>query len=458
VTAPALIFLGPSLPLARARPLLDAHYLPPVRQGDLYRAVRRWRPRLVGIVDGYFHEVPAVWHREILWAMREGVHVLGAASMGALRAAELHALGMRGVGRIFQAYRDGVFAPYGDAFEDDDEVALLHGPAETGFVALSDALVDIRDALSRAAVSGVIDIATARRLVALGKATNYRERRIADIIANPAARLDAATGRHLADWAAANPMSCKGDDARLMIITMAELASIGPPPFVAPFRFEEAAVWHRFVAAEGGHEDPLCVVEAGVLTEARLDPALWHEARRAAALRQAALAMARRRAPSPPSHAGRAGRDRLRRALGLAAGEALTAWMRQNALDDAACERLLRDDAELDALADANPPSDRAVLDYLRMAGRFAELAERHGDKAARLAERLETEAALDLAPLIDWFSTERCGDTLALPTAEMLAAKLGFADVAALGQALRHEWLYCAERGRAAEPAPAEA
>jgi len=65
------------------------------------------RPRVIGIVDGYFERVPAVWHKEILWAMSRGVHVLGAASMGALRAAELHPFGMVGVGAIFEGFRDG---------------------------------------------------------------------------------------------------------------------------------------------------------------------------------------------------------------------------------------------------------------------------------------------------------------------------------------------------------------
>ena len=65
------------------------------------------RPRAVGIIDGYFQQVPSVWHKEILWAMAQGVHVFGSASMGALRAAELAPFGMRGVGLIFEAYRDG---------------------------------------------------------------------------------------------------------------------------------------------------------------------------------------------------------------------------------------------------------------------------------------------------------------------------------------------------------------
>ena len=46
--------------------------------------------------------------------------------MGALRAAELHVFGMVGVGRVFELFRDGLL-------EDDDEVAVAHGPADSGY-------------------------------------------------------------------------------------------------------------------------------------------------------------------------------------------------------------------------------------------------------------------------------------------------------------------------------------
>ena len=85
----------------------------------------RGAPRAIGLIDGVFERVLPVWHKEILWAMTQGIHVFGAASMGALRAAELHAFGMVGVGRIFADYRDGVL-------EADDEVAVLHGPGGGG--------------------------------------------------------------------------------------------------------------------------------------------------------------------------------------------------------------------------------------------------------------------------------------------------------------------------------------
>ena len=102
----AVVFLGPTLPHAAAADLLTATYLPPARQGDIYRAVRALRPVAVGLVDGRFLDTGTVWHREILWALSEGVHVFGAASMGALRAAELAPFGMRGIGQVFAAYRD----------------------------------------------------------------------------------------------------------------------------------------------------------------------------------------------------------------------------------------------------------------------------------------------------------------------------------------------------------------
>ncbi len=81
--------------------------------------------------------------------MAQGIHVFGSASMGALRAAELAAFGMEGVGAIFEAYRDG-------ALEDDDEVAVVHGPAESGYRALSVALVNIRHTLAAAEAQSVI--------------------------------------------------------------------------------------------------------------------------------------------------------------------------------------------------------------------------------------------------------------------------------------------------------------
>src|SRR5918995_6393400 len=149
-------------------PAGDIVVLPPVAQGDVYR-VAQSRPIVIGIVDGYFEGVLSVWHKELLWAMTQGIHVFGSASMGALRAAELQPFGMAGVGRIFEAYRDG-------ELEDDDEVAVIHGPPETGYIALSEAMVNIRRTLDEAAIDGLIAPATRDHLIRIAKDLFYHDR------------------------------------------------------------------------------------------------------------------------------------------------------------------------------------------------------------------------------------------------------------------------------------------
>src|ERR1700730_582813 len=113
------VFLGPSLPGSEAKEILAADYYPPARRGDVYRIVASGIKTIV-LIDGVFHSAPSIWPREILDAIAEGIQVLGASSMGALRAAELHEFGMLGYGTIFDWCRKGLIGG-------DDEVALWHG-------------------------------------------------------------------------------------------------------------------------------------------------------------------------------------------------------------------------------------------------------------------------------------------------------------------------------------------
>ena len=158
-------FLGPSLPAAEAQ---GATVLPPARQGDVWRALRL-NPRAIALIDGVFESQPSVWHHEILDALDAGVAVFGGASMGALRAAELHTRGMIGVGRIFRWYRDG-------EIEDDSEVALLHGAAEHGFRPLTVPQVNVRWAAQEAVRAGVLQKAAALALVERSARIFYQER------------------------------------------------------------------------------------------------------------------------------------------------------------------------------------------------------------------------------------------------------------------------------------------
>jgi hypothetical protein len=270
------VFVGPTLGVEEARTILDATYLPPASQGDVFRLVATHDARIVGIIDGHFQEVPSVWHKELLWAMSQGIHVLGAASMGALRAAELAAFGMVGEGRIFEAYRTGVLEPYDAPFEDDDEVAVVYAPAELGFGPLSDALVDIRCTLDLASREKVISVALRDRLAGLGKSCFYTER-------NYEALLDLAFRdgwpapelKRLRDWLPRGRISQKMEDARAMLARI-QTGDFGDRKQVT-FDFHHTTVWDR-LTVEALEQQPVFAEsgltgdEQAVIAEARLLP------------------------------------------------------------------------------------------------------------------------------------------------------------------------------------------
>ena len=150
-----VVFLGPSLPADEARRLAHCRVLPPARQGDVWRALAL-RPRAIALVDGVFEAQPSVWHHELLAALEAGVAVFGGASMGALRAAELAAHGMVGVGQhLRRGTGTGVLV-------DDSEVALLHADAEHGYRPLTVPLVNVRHVAAQARAARVLNQRQAR--------------------------------------------------------------------------------------------------------------------------------------------------------------------------------------------------------------------------------------------------------------------------------------------------------
>lgn len=173
---PVCVFLGPSLGKTEARSLLDADYYPPARRGDIYRILSTGVQTIV-LIDGVFHSTPTVWQRELLYAM-QGVNVIGASSMGALRAAELHTLGMIGRGTVFEWYRDGTI-------DGDDEVALLHGSEESDYRPLSEPLVNIRCTFQAAVADRYLAEDEAKDLVAHAKQLFYAERSYSRLLRSP---------------------------------------------------------------------------------------------------------------------------------------------------------------------------------------------------------------------------------------------------------------------------------
>jgi len=219
-----VVFVGPTVTAQEVRAVLpDADVRGPAACGDVLRVVHEGvhqGPAIIALVDGFFEHRLPVWHKELLWALSRGCPVYGASSMGALRAAELAAFGMVGVGQIFAWYRDGVL-------EDDDEVAVAHEDEATGYRVHSDAMVNVRATLARLVEAGILDPEAAKVLTATLKATPYPQRNLRQALSQIA--LPAATRAQLAAWWQQNGLvDQKHADALLLFQQIADRPA--PPP------------------------------------------------------------------------------------------------------------------------------------------------------------------------------------------------------------------------------------
>jgi hypothetical protein len=234
-----VVFAGPSLPagLRPSDPRLV--WLEPAKAGDGLRLAGRGAAA-VALIDGVFDEQPSIRHKELLVLMAEGTALFGAASMGALRAAELHAFGMIGIGRIFEAYADG-------RLTGDDEVALAHAPAELGWQPLSEPLVNIRATLQEAVHAGVIAPRSARKALEIAARSFYRERTWAGILtdAHKARAMSAEDLAALELWLASGKVDQKQIDA--LACLQAALAWEGP---AAPSPAPPHTVFTRTLASQ----------------------------------------------------------------------------------------------------------------------------------------------------------------------------------------------------------------
>jgi hypothetical protein len=446
----ACVFVGPTLRPQDLPADDDIVALPPIAQGDVYRIAQR-RPQVIGIIDGYFEGVLAVWHKEILWAMAEGIHVFGSASMGALRAAELHAFGMVGVGRIFEAYRDG-------ELEDDDEVAVIHGPSETVYLALSEAMVNIRRTLSQAALTAVISPSTRDALVRLAKDLFYHDRTFERLLEAAGQSLPSEELDALRAWLPQGRVDQKREDALAMLDEMKALLAGEPEPMRVGYTLEWTEVWDDATAATaasaviGPGGSPAWVADERVLEELRLEPGTYAAVRDRALLRFLARREAQRRRRTADIGARRDLLDRLRARHGLFTRAALDRWLETNGIEARQLERLLEDEARLESINALAMPSLRdALLDELRLRDEFARLAARAHDKQAALEAQGIDHPTLDDRPaapprLGAWYFEQRLGRPLP-DDIDAAARDLGFADRTDLDRALRREWLYCTPR-----------
>jgi len=440
------LFVGPTLPRAEIGTLCDFVCLPPAAQGDVLHLAKA-RPRAIGIIDGYFDGVPAVWHKEILWALTQGIHVFGSASMGALRAAELHQFGMRGVGRIFAAY-------LADELEDDDEVAVMHGPAAAGYVTLSEPMVNMRATLESAERAGIVTAATRAVLIERGKSLFYQERTWERVLAGGGVEgAPAGEMQTLRAWLPTGRIDRKRLDAREMIAAMRDFLAGAPGPMQAAFKFEWTDMWEiatQSAAARGVVDSETAGVsqDEWVLDELRLDEAAFRSVRQRTLLRRLAADGPRSRPPAIDPAARRATEQRLRTRLGLFRRSDLDRWCSENNLDATDFARLIDEEtrlAELEARLD--PHLGRDLLDQLRLDGTYGRLAARAAQKRAALADKGQLDAApidVGLTPivLVAWHFETRLGQ--AIPDdLDSYIGRLGFKGRADFYRALARERLY---------------
>jgi len=226
-----VLFVGPSLcgqPYDRS----GLEVRPPARQGDLYRAVLDGADA-IGLVDGVFGFVPSVWHKEILHALQQGIAVLGAASIGALRAGECAAFGMQAIGPIAESYVTG-------ARSADADVCLAHAPAELDFMPLSEPLVDVEATV--AAMEVTPSEAIALRLAA--QSLYFADRTVEAMVA------EAGLPASFADRYRAARVRAKAADALLLVERLRALPpGRGPTP---DWSFVPSGPWRSYLAELAG--------------------------------------------------------------------------------------------------------------------------------------------------------------------------------------------------------------
>lgn len=135
-----IIFVGPSIsPSMRTKFSSERNVFlyPPAEAGDIWKILGKVKNiSHILIIDGYFFTKLSILHREILSALNQNIKVVGAASLGALRAIELLDYGMIGHGEVFKYFKE--FPLTGD-----DEVGILHSE-DTDYKDLTIPLINLR--------------------------------------------------------------------------------------------------------------------------------------------------------------------------------------------------------------------------------------------------------------------------------------------------------------------------
>ncbi len=170
-----IVYLGPTLRREEAVKILDADYRDPAKKGDfLMLSQDSDEKKYVGFIDGVFlHDYPPPPIEVYHLATRKNIELIGASSLGALRAVELEKFGMKGIGKIFQLFKNGVINA-------DDEVAVTFVRGSN--ILQSEAMIDIRFNLFLAYKKGIITNETKKGFAKIAKSIYFPFRNYEDLI------------------------------------------------------------------------------------------------------------------------------------------------------------------------------------------------------------------------------------------------------------------------------------
>jgi hypothetical protein len=202
-----VLFAGPSLAgdLDVLRQSIDTvQFGGPAARGDIAKAALDGASA-IGIVDGVFENTMSVWHKEILFALSLGTAVGGAASMGALRAAECAVFGMAGIGSVFRRFHLGESM-------DDSDVAQIHMPAELAYRPLSEPWVNIEPTLRKMLLERLIDADEFHVLSAAARQLHFKDRTYRKIF-EAATAVSSERAERLLTWISSNAVDQKRIDA-----------------------------------------------------------------------------------------------------------------------------------------------------------------------------------------------------------------------------------------------------
>jgi hypothetical protein len=439
------VFCGPTISRSDGSTHLDAEFLGPAAQGDLY-GVAAERPDAIGLIDGYFDSMPSVWHKEILWALHHGIHVYGSSSMGALRAAELAPFGMVGVGAIYESLLSG-------ELEDDDEVAVAHGPPETDYCTGSEAMVNIRATLAQAMKESIIPPRTAEAFVRIAKATFYADRSWPLLFAEAESHNLAVAEVHaLQRWLPANVVNQKRLDAIAMLGRMAERARAGRAPFSPSFHFEHTAAWENarrrvdaLRTAPSSATDREVASEDAIIEEAQIAKSFQNHLG-GSLTRTLAIEHARMTGRTVEGEVLYTAIEAFRRERGLGSDPDFERWLEDNSVGDL---EFFKEEAQAQLVQTLyHSQALRQLPDHLRSCGEYRQLTRRAREKERAVtivdASGRDNGASCDEAELFRWYFLEHLGRMLPADL-DRYARQLGMSDLVAFRRAVWRERIYVA-------------